>query len=232
MATHTKFAHSVCVNEFKGSLNKFVVPKPQKLVTETVVHPTMVSYHTVSWNSNLDVVPFIFPVLPKKQAPEPKQDGRKFNKGSVDRKPYSAVFKANAIEQYLEMKEADPNYSQDAFALAKGISQGQISKWLKTKDKIFKQAADSTKNHLFKSRPSTPTFQKIEAGLLDEFKKQRNEGRRVSARWFKKTAKKIAAEKTVGNFKISKGWFYLFLRRHKCRSENKVMPKRFLPFTI
>ena len=136
------------------------------------------------------------------------------------------MFKANAIDEYLERKDIDPDYSQDAFALAKGVSQGQISKWLNKRNKIFQQAADSKKSHLFKSRPSGPKFPEIEAGLLDEFKKQRKEGRRVSARWFKKKAKKIAAEKRVENFKISKGWFYLFLHRQRLSLRKQTNSKK------
>ena len=73
LSTHTKFAHPR--KELKGSLHRFVVAKPRKMVTQTIVHPTMVTHHMVSWNSNLDVVPFIFPVLSLKTTPETKKMG-------------------------------------------------------------------------------------------------------------------------------------------------------------
>ena len=61
---------------------------------------------------------------------------------------------------------------------------------------------------------------------MDKNKEQRKQGRRVSARWFKKTAKKIAREQNIEGFQASKGWFFLFLGRYNLVLRKKTNSKK------
>ena len=106
------------------------------------------------------------------------------------------------------------------------MSQGQFSKWLNARDKIFKLAANALKRRLFKFQPSAPKFLSVEKALVDKYKEQRKQGRRVSARWFKKTAKKIAREQNIEGFQASKGWFFLFLGRYNLVLRKKMNSKK------
>ena len=66
----------------------------------------------------------------------------------------------------------------------------------------------------------------VEAQLIAKFKEQRKEGRRVSARWFKKKATQIAKELQKEDFKASKGWFYMFLKRNNLSLRKKTNSKK------
>ena len=106
------------------------------------------------------------------------------------------MHKAECIETYLERKEHNPDLSQDEFAmgLPGNITQGTFSKWLARKEAIFSEAADSYKRRLLKCRPSRLKYADVEAVLMEKFKRQRAEARRVSARWLKKNAVSIARD--------------------------------------
>ena len=220
LATHMKFAHR---NSNAGSISNFFVQKPKHTAQAPSIPGTMAS-HVVSAVSNLTVVQRLFPVFREVEAP-PKIDGRISNRGADDRHAHSAIFKANIIDEFLAIKEQDSGFSQDEFALDKGISQSLLSKWLKRKDVIFKRAADNKKKNLCKTRKSGPLFPEIESNLLERFKTQRKEGRRVSSRWFKKQAKIIAHANKFDSFKASKGWFFRFLTRNQLALRNKTKQK-------
>ena len=221
LATHMKFAHR---NGNAGSISIFFVQKPKHTAQAPSIPGTMAS-HVVSAVSNLTVVQRLFPVFREVEAP-PKIDGRISNRGADDRHAHSAIFKANIIDEFLAIKEQDSGFSQDEFALDKGISQSLLSKWLKRKDVIFKRAADNKKKNLCKTRKSGPLFPEIESNLLERFKTQRKEGRRVSSRWFKKQAKKIANANKLDSFKASKGWFFRFLTRNQLALRKKTNSKK------
>ena len=151
-----------------GSISKFVVQKPKHTVQTPIIPGTMTA-HIVSAVSNLPVVQRLFPVVREVEAP-PKIDGRISNRGANDRHAHSAIFKANIIDEFLEIKEKDSGFAQDEFALHKGISQSLLSKWLKRKDVIFKRAGENKKKNLCKTRKSGPLFPEIEGNLLEKFK--------------------------------------------------------------
>ena len=88
------------------------------------------------------------------------------------------------------------------------ITQGTFSKWLARKEAIFSEAADFYKRRLLKCRPSCPNYADVEAVLMEKFKRQRAEGRRVSARWLKKTAVSIAKDLSQVDLKLPGGGFF------------------------
>ena len=50
--------------------------------------------------------------------------------------------------------------------------------------------------------------------MVDKYMEQRKQGKRVSALWFKKTAKIIAREQNIEGFEASKDWFFSFIRHY------------------
>ena len=123
------------------------------------------------------------------------QDGREKNRGSDRRQPHSIEFKAKVLENYLSEKEANPSIKQ-AFAAFWGISQGMLSVWLSQRNAIFGHAADSMKRKLCRSDSENVSaakvkFAEMEKELFIRFKERRNQVRRASARWIKKTARKL-----------------------------------------
>ena len=227
VANHMRFAHGNRIAV--GSISSFVIRKPPNIIDcfKSLAISTL-AMHLVSNASNLGPVPYLRPILRPfiPAEPEEKVDGRKFNRGEDHRVPINYLLKAKILDEYIEKKETNPTYGQDAHADRWKISQGQFSLWLKNRDRIFKSAADSKKKGLFKCRPSVAKYLTIEQALVQKFKDQRKEGRRVSARWFKKTARKIATEQNVEGFTGSKGWFCLFLRRYNLVLRKKTNSKR------
>ena len=180
VANHMRFAHGnrIAVE----SISSFVIRKPPKIIDcfKSLAISTL-AMHLV-WNaSNLGPVPYLRPILcPFIPAePEEKVDGRKFNRGEDHRVPINYLLKAKILDEYIEKKETNPTYGQDAHADRWKISQGQFSLWLKNRDRIFKSPADSKKKGLFKCGPSVAKYLTIEQALVQKFKDQRKEGRRV-----------------------------------------------------
>ena len=136
LSTHKKFKHPFYHSKIAQRSN-FVKVKSRLPISQPRLPFIMVSHHSVSAISVLSTVPYIFPVLRQIEAhtPAAKIDKRKFNKGEADRTPRSFLFKATAIDEYLERKEISPSYGQDEYAQSKGLSQGQISKWVLNREK-------------------------------------------------------------------------------------------------
>ena len=76
-------------------------------------------------------------------------DGIKNNRGMDGRRSYSNEFKAKVLDEYFDEKACNPSIKQETFASLKGISQGDLSKWLKKSDTIFKAADDATTRRLY-----------------------------------------------------------------------------------
>ena len=91
---------------------------------------------------------------------------------------------------------------------------------------LFKIAANAPKRRLFKIQPSAPKFLSVEEALVDKYMEQRKQGKRVSALWFKKTAKIIAREQNIEGFEASKDWFFLFLRHYNLILRKKTNSKK------
>ena len=159
-------------------------------------------------------------------------DGRKNNRGSDRRQRYTNELKAKVLDEWFEEKAQNPNISQDAFASLYGITQPDLNRWLSNKDNIYQEGAKETTRRLMSTGGKNISkakikFPEMEAELHLQFKKRRSEGRRCSARWFKKTAKKIQKEKdSDSTFIVSHGWFYLFLKRWKLTPRKKSNTKQ------
>jgi len=80
-------------------------------------------------------------------------------------------------------------------------------------------------------------FPEIELGLHEQFKERRSSGRKCSAKWTKKTSRKILAQvQPAAIFSASKGWFFSFSQTFKLtprkRSNSKeISVLKRLPFT-
>ena len=166
------------------------------------------------------------------EAEKGKVDGRKNNRGSDHRKRYTNEYKAKVLDEWFNEKSANPNLSQDAFAALYGITQGDLNRWISNKDKIFQEGAVEATRRLMSSGGKNISkarikFPEMEAELHLKFKTRRGEGRRCSASWIKKTAKKIQKEKDPdSDFTASRGWFYLFLKRFNLTSRKRSNSKQ------
>ena len=144
LASHKKFSHPTHFQT--GDIFKFTFKEQKFSKTKSPILPTSAS-HMVCNASCLVNVPYLYPVRALKPVQPQKLDGRRFNKGTkgkMSRGAYTPVFKAECIEEYLERKGINPNYSQDEYALSLPgkVSQGLFSKWMKKKEIIIKQASD------------------------------------------------------------------------------------------
>jgi len=166
VANHMRFAHGNRIAV--GSISSFVIRKPPNIIDcfKSLAISTL-AMHLVSNASNLGPVPYLRPILRPfiPAEPEEKVDGRKFNRGEDHRVPINYLLKAKILDEYIEKKETNPTYCQDAHADRWKISQGQFSLWLKNRDRIFKSAADSKKKSLFKCRPSVAKYLTISKEL-------------------------------------------------------------------
>ena len=131
----------------------------------------------------------------------------------------SNEFKARVLDEYFEAKTETPSLKQEAFAAMYDITQGDLSKWLKNSESVYKAAAGSVKRRLFRTGHSKMSMAKvkfpdIESELLLKFKERRSHSRRCSANWIKTKAKQILEEKYSEDvFSASHGWFCRFLKR-------------------
>ena len=62
---------------------------------------------------------------------------------------YANEFKARVLDEYFEAKAEKPSLKREACAALYDITQGDLSKWLKNSESIYKAAADSVKRRLF-----------------------------------------------------------------------------------
>ena len=133
---------------------------------------------------------------------------------------YANEFKARFLDEYfVEAKAETPGLKRVAFAALYDITQGDLSKWLKNSESIYKAAADSVKRRLFrigglKMSVAKVKFPDMKSELLLKFKERRSHSRRCSANWIKTKAKQILEEKHSEDvFRTSHGWFCRFLKR-------------------
>ena len=221
LATHVKIKHSKLDPEGTGSMLQFVKPKPNvpfwKILA--VVGGCWIAKHFLPGKMDPSRMTFVRKWPDNKEQETEKVDGRKNNRGMDGRRSYSNEFKAKVLDEYFDKKACNPSIKQETFASLKGISQGDLSKWLKKSDTIFKAAADATTRRLYRTSGKNISVAKIkfpqmEAELHIEFKERRSHGRRCSANWFKTKAKQIVKDLYENaTFTASHGWFSCFLKR-------------------
>ena len=220
LATHMKAKHS---NQSGGSILKYVQPKHipfWKVVA--IVGACWVAKQLQPGKLDPARMTFVRKVPVESESETKKNqkvDGRKFNKGKEKRMSYANEFKARVLDEYFEAKAETPSLKQEAFAALYDITQGDLSKWLKNSENIYKAAADSVKRRLFRTGGSKMSvakakFADMKSELLLKFKERRSHSRRCSANWIKTKAKQILEEKHSEDvFSTSHGWFCRFLKR-------------------
>ena len=114
---------------------------------------------------------------------EDKPKAKSNRKGQNRRNKYTAQFKATVIEKMM------PDVFQEHLVEEYNVSQSNISKWLKNKDKIFKEAADSNRKTLTKMRVGTK-YVRLYSELLTEVRKARSRGYLVNFNWIWTKARK------------------------------------------
>lgn len=112
-----------------------------------------------------------------------KSEGAK-KMANKKRHQYSATFKAEAISAYKN------GASQENIAELFGVTQSQVSRWLKKKQTVLEDAASSHRKQLLKGRRSTKYFELYET-LFKEFLKARSKGQVINFSWLWSKAKKI-----------------------------------------
>ena len=231
LATHVKIKHSKLDPEGTGSMLQFVKPKPNvpfwKILA--VVGGCWIAKHFLPGKMDPSRMTFVRKWPDNKEQETEKVDGRKNNRGMDGRRSYSNEFKAKVLDEYFDEKACNPSIKQETFASLKGISQGDLSKWLKKSDTIFKAAADATTRRLYRTSGKNISVAKIkfpqmEAELHIEFKERRSHGRRCSANWFKTKAKHIVKDLYENTtFTASHGWFSCFLKRFNLCHEVQIV---------
>ena len=106
---------------------------------------------------------------------------------------------------------------QDHLVEEFNVSQFNISKWLKNKDKILKEAADSNRKKLTKMRQGTK-YAQLYGELLTEVKKAQIRGYLANFNWIWTKARKIyRKQKDDPNANVRKHVITTFLRQFNIR---------------
>jgi len=145
-------------------------------------------------------------------------------RGSDVRKSFTNKFKANAITLV--------EHGEKAIDVAErlNVSRGQISKWLKMKDKIFKAAVDENKKMLTRIAKPSNKYNELYKALNIKFLDARSNGRRVDFNWLWSKARGIYREQQ-GNedVVVKKHVIVTFIKRHHLKlrrvQRKKKMPK-------
>lgn len=146
---------------------------------------------------------------------------KKNNTGKFKRKSYSSSQKADIIHELLLTES-----SQVEIGEKYGISQSLLSRWLKKKENIFLDAADSHKKLYRKRRPTTK-YIALHQKLWQAFTKARSMGHRVNFHWLKSRATTIQRELTNNkDAEIGKHVITSFLRRRNIRMRTKQRSKK------
>ena len=97
-------------------------------------------------------------------------------RGQSRRNEYTGVLKATVIEKIM------PGVLQEHLVEEFGVPQSNISKWLKNKDEILREAADSFCKKLTKMRRGIK-YIRLYGELLIEVKKAKSRGYLVNFNW-------------------------------------------------
>ena len=154
------------------------------------------------------------------QTAEPKQDGRRTNRGSKRRKHMSDTEKADALDLLAETLERG-GLVQDAES-ALGLSSGMLSTWRKNSEKIYSLAAEKLRKTLSRAALAKAAKQArypaMETKLVADIKRYRARGRHLSIRWLTTKARALFAElypDATEPFLASRSWRRRFMHRHR-----------------
>ena len=146
---------------------------------------------------------------------------KKSNTGKSKRKSYNLSQKADIIHEMMLTES-----SQVEIGEKYGISQSLLSRWLKKKEVIFLEAADTHKKLYQKRRPRTK-HNALYHKLWQAFTKARSLGHRVNFHWLKSRATTIQRELTKNkDAEIGKHVITTFLRRRNIRMRTKQRSKK------
>lgn len=140
--------------------------------------------------------------------------------GKRSRTAYSAKQKADVINDLLQNE-----ITQQEIAEKYGISQCMVSKWMKDKKNILKEAADGHRKLFQKGRKSVKHM-KLNQELWESFKEARSKGHCVNFQWLKTRATTIHRRLTNNNDAIiGKHVIVAFLRKYSIRMRRKQRNK-------
>ena len=172
-----------------------------------------------------------------------KKDGRVANSGASVRTARPPAFKMRVIVEYERISKQYPDFKAEAAALTAesfNINQCQLSKWLRQKAKLQKEASRKNKKNDLRSRKQRGKFAAAEQAVYDQFLAARKEGKRVGPRWLKQCARREVARMYLGTpleveakkFGAKRGWLSRFCSRwslslrRKTNVKNKSIEER------
>ena len=152
---------------------------------------------------------------------EDKPKAKSNRRGQNRRNKYTAQFKATVIEKMM------PGVLQEHLVEEFNVSQSNISKWLKNKDKIFKETADSNRKTLTKMRVGTK-YVRLYSELLTEVRKARSRGYLVNFNWIWTKARKIYRKQEDNpDANVRKHVVTTFLRRYNIRMRARQRNRKY-----
>ncbi|XP_065658758.1 jerky protein homolog-like [Hydra vulgaris] len=134
------------------------------------------------------------------------------------RHQYTAAFKAEAINAY------GYEANQETIAESFGVTQSQISRWLKKKETIIKDAESSYRRLFLKGRRSTKYLELYEA-IYNEFLQARSKGHIVNFSWLWSKARNIQLN-IDPNVEIKLHVIVRFLQKKELKMRSKQRNKR------
>ena len=144
-------------------------------------------------------------------------------RGRGRRGKYTVLFKAKVIS------DVQPEVLQEQLAEKYCINQSLISKWLRDKNKILKEASEKNRKNLTKMRRGTK-YRELYNVLLQEVKVARSKGYVVGFNWIWNRARKVYREQQKNpDANVRKHVITTFLRqfnvRMRARQRNRKYPK-------
>ena len=159
------------------------------------------------------------PAEKRSRASGPRIDGRRNNCGAKKRHSYTFAEKARILDEGAGL--LDQGMSAHDVAATFGISESLLSKWRKTSEKIYVQAADDLRRSLTKAQltrsAGSGRYAAMETKLVAEIRALRARGRHLSIRWLVIRARALWALEYPDSdetFMASRSWRRRFAKRH------------------
>ena len=160
----------------------------------------------------------------KKRRKDGQINRRAFTRGAQVRQGRSPQFKAKVVREVLRVREQYPGFETESVSLvadSHNVNRSQVTKWLRSKETIFKKAKSKKDNKQLRDRKCRGKFQKAEADIYKEFTEARKVGKRIGPRWRKQCATRHVRKAYVGTdlegaakmFSAQRCWFRRFCKR-------------------